>query len=150
MAAERAGLGQFARTRTSVQFSTMFRRCASPAAPRRNVVCGENVVTAELRDLTNHFFAATRALACHTGSLQERLADAYADHLLQVVASELPTELQAVFREVEEQMTAVVDDSSDDPIRAAAQQLSDDQARAMIEGIVALFGRLAARSSAAH
>jgi hypothetical protein len=105
-------------------------------------------VTAESRDLSRHFFAATRALACHTGSLQERLADAYADHLLQVVANELPTELQSVFREVEEQMTAVVDDAADDPFRAAAEQLSDEEARAMIERIVALFGRLAGRGAA--
>ena len=105
-------------------------------------------MTAESRDLSRHFFAATRALACHTGSLQERLADAYADHLLQVVANELPTELQSVFREVEEQMTAVVDDAADDPFRAAAEQLSDEEARAMIERIVALFGRLAGRGAA--
>jgi hypothetical protein len=81
-------------------------------------------VTAESRDLTRHFFDATRALACDTGSLQERLADAYADHLLQVVANELPTELQTVFREVEEQMTADVDDDGGDPFRAAAERLS--------------------------
>jgi hypothetical protein len=101
-----------------------------------------NAVTADSRELGRQFFAATRALAWHTGSLQERLADAYADHLLQVVANELPTELQPAFRDVEERMTAVVDDS-DDPFRAAAAQLSDDEARAMIERIVALFGRLA-------
>jgi hypothetical protein len=100
-------------------------------------------VTAESREVGRHFFAATRALACHTGSLQERLADAYADHLLPVVASELPTELQQAFREVEEQMTAAVDDA-DDPFRAAAEQLSDEEACAIIERIVALFGRLAA------
>jgi hypothetical protein len=105
-------------------------------------------VTAESRDLTRHFFDATRALACDTGSLQERLADAYADHLLQVVANELPTELQTVFREVEEQMTADVDDDGGDPFRAAAERLSDDEARAIIERIVALFGSLAGRNPA--
>ena len=98
---------------------------------------------AQSRDLSRHFFAATRALAWHTGSLQERLADAYADHLLQVVAGELPTELQPIFREVEAQMAAAVDDAGDDPFRAAAEQLSDDEARALIERIIALFGRLA-------
>jgi hypothetical protein len=106
------------------------------------------VVTPESRDLSRHFFAATRALACHTGSLQERLADAYADHLLQVVASQLPTELQSIFREVEEQLTATVDDSGDDPFRAATEQLSDQEACAVIERIVALFGRVAAGVSA--
>lgn len=103
---------------------------------------------AESRELSRHFFAATVALGCHTGSLQERLADAYADHLLQVVASDLPAELQPVFRQVEEQMTAVTDDLSDDPFRAAAAQLSDDEACAVIERIIALFGRLAGRGPA--
>lgn len=101
------------------------------------------------RNLSRQFFAAARALACHTGSLQERLADAYADHLLQVVASDLPTELQPIFREVEEELTAEVDDdASDDPFRAAAERLSDQQACATIERIIALFGRLAGPSGA--
>src|ERR1043166_10207876 len=103
-------------------------------------------MAAESRDLSRHFFDATRALACHTGSLQERLADAYADHLLQVVANELPSGLQAVFRAVEERMTAVADDDSDDPFRAAAELMSDAQARALIDRIVALFGRIAGGS----
>jgi hypothetical protein len=100
-------------------------------------------MTADERDLGRQFFAATVALACHTGSVQERLADAYADHLLQVVATELPTDLQNVFREIEAQMTTEVDDADDDPFRAAAERLSEEQACALIERIVALFGRLA-------
>ena len=99
-------------------------------------------MTADRRELSRHFFAAAVALATHTGSLQERLADAYADHLLPVVASDLPAELQPVFREVEERMTAVEDAAGDDPFRTAAEQLSEEQARALIEHIVALFGRL--------
>jgi hypothetical protein len=98
--------------------------------------------------LARIFFDATRELACHTGSLQERLADTYADHLLQVVAADIPAELQPVFRELEERMNAADEgegdeDAADDPFRAAAQRLSDDEARALIERIVALFGRLA-------
>ena len=100
------------------------------------------------RELGRHFFAAVVTLACHTGSLQERLADAYADHLLPVVASDLPAELQPVFRELEERMTATGGDASDDPFRAAAEELSDEDVRRMIERIVALFGRLAVRASA--
>ncbi len=95
--------------------------------------------------MTRHFFDATRALACHTGSLQERLADAYADHLLLVVANDLPSDLQAAFREVEGYMTNDgADGDDDDPFRAAAQRLSDEQATLLIERIVALFGRVAA------
>ena len=103
-------------------------------------------MTADSRGITRHFFDATRALACHTGSLQERLADAYADHLLLVVANDLPSDLQPAFREVEGRMTADSDDGDDgddDPFRAAAQRLSDEEATAVIERIVALFGRVA-------
>jgi hypothetical protein len=101
-----------------------------------------NDVTTDSDDLARDFFAATCPLACHTGSLQQRLADAYAEHLLQVMASELPTELQAAFREVEQWLTAPAVDG-DDPLRAAAEQLNDEDARAMIERIVVLFGPLA-------
>src|SRR5438874_1563052 len=73
--------------------------CHSRARIRTSCVRRGNVVTTDSRELGRHFFAAVVTLACHTGSLQERLADAYADHLLQVVASDLPAELQPVFRE---------------------------------------------------
>jgi hypothetical protein len=96
------------------------------------------------REVAGSFFAATRALACHTGSLQERLADAYADHLLAVAADDLPPELQPVFRDLEGPLNAADEDEDDDPFRAATQRLSDAEARALIERIVALFGRLAA------
>ena len=89
------------------------------------------------------FFAATRELAAHTGSLQERLADTYADHLLQVVADDLPPELRPVFRQLEARMNADEASEADDPFRAAAELLTDTEARALIDGIVALFGRLA-------
>jgi len=100
-------------------------------------------MTQESQELARAFFAATCVLACHTGSLQQRLADAYADHLLQVVASDLPAGLQAAFRDVEQRLTAADADDGDDPFRAAAEQLNDDQARTLIEGIVMLYGRLA-------
>ena len=103
-------------------------------------------MTDEPSDLRRQFFAATLALACHSGSLQERLADAYADHLLQVTAHELPSELQPVFRELEERLTTSADEA-DDPFRAAAEQLSDEEACAMIERILVLFGRLTARGA---
>jgi hypothetical protein len=99
------------------------------------------------RELAAIFFAATGALACHTGSLQERLADTYADHLLQVVAHDLPPDLQPMFRELEEQMNPVDTSDADDPFRAATQRLSDVEARELIGRIVALFGRLAALRS---
>lgn len=93
--------------------------------------------------VATRFFAAVLALARHTGSLQDRLADAYADHLLQVTADELPPELRPAFREVEERMNAAEPEGDEDPFQAAARRLSDDEARGLIERLVALYGRLA-------
>jgi hypothetical protein len=98
----------------------------------------------EVATVATRFFAATRALAWHTGSLQERLADAYADHLLAVTSDELPSDLQSAFRELEERMNREEPDGEDDPFEAAARNMSDDEARAAIERILMLYGRLAA------
>ncbi len=97
----------------------------------------------EFQELAVIFFAATRALASHPGSLQERLADTYADHLLQVVVHDLPPDLQPAFRELEEYMNTTDASDADDPFHAATRQLTDSEARAYIERIVALFGHLA-------
>jgi hypothetical protein len=94
--------------------------------------------------LARQFFAAARALAMHQGTLQERLADAYADHLLAVSVHDLPVDLQAPFRELEQRMNAETDSGGDDPIALAASQLTDAEARSLIERILLLYGRVAA------
>jgi hypothetical protein len=96
--------------------------------------------------LAAQFFAAARALACHTGSLQERLADAYADHLLAVISQDMPAELQPSFRELEERLNREQpddDDGDEDPFQVAARDLSDAEATALIERILIFYGRLA-------
>ena len=97
--------------------------------------------------LATQFFAAARALACHQGSLQARLADAYADHLLSVISQDLPVELQSSFRELEERLnhggSSDDDESDEDPFQVAASQLSDAEASALIERILIFYGRLA-------
>ena len=102
----------------------------------------------ERTQLAAQFFAAARALACSTGTLQERLADAYADHLLTVTVHDLPADLQSPFRELEEQLNgaslSASDTSDDDPFQLAAAALSDGEARQSIERILLLYGRLAA------
>jgi hypothetical protein len=95
--------------------------------------------------LATTFFAAARALACHSGSLQQRLADAYADHLLAVTSQDLPAELQSSFRELEEHLNqgGPGDDDDEDPFQTAAARLSDTEAAALIERILIFYGRLA-------
>jgi hypothetical protein len=106
-------------------------------------------MSSELAHLTTLFFAAARALAWHTGSLQERLADAYADHLLLITGDTLPSELQPAFRELEERLTqAPADAAVDDPFQAATRGMSDEEARALIERILMLYGRLAGAATA--
>ncbi len=102
----------------------------------------------ELTSVATRFLAAVLALAWHPGSLQERLADAYADHLLSVTVQDLPADLQPVFRDVEEAMNAGEPSGDEDPYQAAARRLSDEEARALIERIVALYGRLAGQVGA--
>jgi hypothetical protein len=98
-------------------------------------------------DPAAQFFAAARTLATHTGSLQERLADAYADHLLVVTSHDLPAELQPSFRELEERLNTADPQGEDDPFQAAARNLSDDEARTLIDCILVLYGRLAGATS---
>ena len=94
-------------------------------------------------DAAGQFFAAARTLATHTGSLRERLADAYADHLLQVTSNDLPAELQESFRELESRLNGEDSDDEDDPIETAAGNLSDDDVHKLIDVILVLYGRLA-------
>ena len=100
--------------------------------------------------LASQFFAATRELACHSGTLQERLADAYADHLLAITTRDLPPDLQPTLRELEERLNRAAPEGDEDPIQLAAAQLSDAEARSLIERILLLYGRLAAAASAAE
>lgn len=97
--------------------------------------------------LARQFYAAARALALHRGSLQERLGDAYADHLLELSARDLPDDLQAPFRELEQRMNSHTEDNDEDPIALAASQLNDSEAHALIERILLLYGRVVALSN---
>jgi hypothetical protein len=98
----------------------------------------------ETTQVATQFFSAARTLAWHTGSLQERLADAYADDLLTVTINDLPADLQPSFRDLEERLNRDVDpeDDDEDPFQAAASKLTDDEARLLISTILLLYGRL--------
>jgi hypothetical protein len=100
-------------------------------------------VADDLPHTAARFYAAARSLALHSGSLQERLADAYADHLLPVTRDELPPDLRDSFGELEERMTGSDSDGDEDPFAAAARDMSEADARELIERIVLLYGHLA-------
>jgi hypothetical protein len=101
-------------------------------------------MTVDSAQLARQFFAAARALAMHRGTLQDRLADAYADHLLAVSVHDLPTDLQDPFRELEDRLNREIDDEGDDPIAQSASRLSDAEAQSLIERILLLYARVAA------
>lgn len=100
--------------------------------------------------VAHRFFAAVMTLSCHSGTLQQRLADAYADHLLSTTADELPPDLRPVFKAIEVRMNAVEPEGDDDPFEAATRRLSDEEVTELIERILALYGRLAAMSAASQ
>ena len=104
-------------------------------------------MTVDSAQVARQFFAAARALSIHRGTLQERLADAYADHLLAVSVHDLPTDLRSPFREIEERLNGDINDEGDDPIAQSASHLSDAEAQSLIERIVLMYGRIAALAS---
>jgi hypothetical protein len=55
-------------------------------------------MTVDSAHVARQFFAAARALAIHRATLQDRLADAFVDHLLVVSVHDLPPDLQGPFR----------------------------------------------------
>jgi hypothetical protein len=100
-------------------------------------------MTVDSAHVARQFFAAARALAIHRGTLQDRLADAYADHLLAVSLHDLPADLQSPFRELEDRLNGEINDEGDDPIAQSASHLSDAEAQSLIERILLFYGRLA-------
>jgi hypothetical protein len=100
-------------------------------------------MTVDSAQVARQFFAAARALAIHRGTLQDRLADAYADHLLAVSLHDLPADLQVPFRELEDRLNGEINDEGDDPIAQSASHLSDAEAQSLIERILLFYGRLA-------
>lgn len=100
-----------------------------------------------VNQLAQQFFAAARELALHTGTLQERLVDAYADHLLAITLHDLPEQLQPIFAEVEERLNAGVGEDDDDPFHAAAAALSNTEAQQLIERILVLYAQLVAAAA---
>ena len=98
----------------------------------------------EKDQVTGHFFDAVFALASSEAPLRQRLADAYADHLLSVTSEELPPELRPLYRDLESRLAGAEPSGDEDPFQAAAGALSDEETRRLVECVVALYGRLAA------
>ncbi len=93
-------------------------------------------------------YITVRNLASGTGSIQERLADAYISggYILGLgTQNELPTDLQPSYAAINRTMTRVPAQGDEGDIVATTRQMSDDEAVEVAEQIVDLFNEVAHR-----
>ena len=85
------------------------------------------------------FQAATVSLA-RSGSIKDRLADAYRNHLSELAEDELPREIRDEFRSVTEALTREPPLSrGEDAIRATLRKMSNDEADRVASSVVHMF-----------
>lgn len=85
------------------------------------------------------FQAATVSLA-RSGSIKDRLADAYRNHLSELAEDELPKEIREEFRSFTEAMTREPPLSrGEDAIRATLRKMSNDDADRVALSVVHMF-----------
>jgi len=91
---------------------------------------------------------AALALA-RSGSIKDRLALAYRNHLAQVNAEELPDTLRAQFRACHEALTRERPLQGEDAVRATVRKMSNSEADEVAERVVRLYGAMARESARA-
>ena len=89
--------------------------------------------------------AAALALA-RSGSIKDRLAIAYRNHLAQVHAEELPEALRVQFLSCHEALTRERPLHGEDAVRATVRKMSSHEADEVAERVVRLYGALARES----
>ena len=76
------------------------------------------------------------------GSIKDRLADAYRNHLAQVDLEELPDTLRAQFHACHEALTRERPQPGEDAVRATVRKMSSTQADEVAASVVRLYGAL--------
>jgi hypothetical protein len=99
------------------------------------------------------FQGATLSLA-RSGSIKERLTDAYRNHLSAVAEDELPREIREQFHKVRCSLTRERPQRGEDAIRASVRKMSSHEAENIAETVVQMLSVMArtpqsARPSAA-
>src|SRR5688572_8230746 len=85
------------------------------------------------------FQSATLSLA-RSGSIKDRLADAYRNHLCDVAEDDLPKEIREQFRSLSDALTREPPLSrGEDAIRATLRKMSNDEADRMASSVVQMF-----------
>jgi len=78
-----------------------------------------------------------------SGSIKDRLADAFRKHLLQVDVEELPEALRAPLRACRETLTRERPLRGEDAVRATVRKMSSQEADEVAADVVRLYGALA-------
>jgi hypothetical protein len=87
------------------------------------------------------FQGATLSLA-RSGSIKDRLADAYRNHLADVQEDDLPRELRDEFREVSDTLTRERPLRGEDAVRATTRKLSNEEADRLACSVVRIFAAI--------
>ncbi len=88
------------------------------------------------------FQGATLSLA-RSGSIKERLSDAYRNHLSAVAEEELPREIREQFHYVRCSLTRERPQRGEDAIRASVRKLSSHEAENIAETVVQMLSVMA-------
>lgn len=83
------------------------------------------------------------------GTIKDRLADAFRNHLAQVNADDLPEALRAGFRTCHNALTRERPLRGEDAVRATVRKMSNEQADEVACGIVRMFSALAQQAQPA-
>jgi hypothetical protein len=83
-----------------------------------------------------------------SGSIKERLADAYRNHLALVNANELPAALRAEFHACHDALTRERPLRGEDAVRATVRKMSSQEADEVACCVVRLFAAMAREASA--
>ena len=94
------------------------------------------------------FQGATLSLA-RSGSIKDRLTDAYRNHLSEVAEEELPREIREQFHDVRCSLTREAPLRGEDAIRATVRKMSCHEAETIAEQVVEMLSVMA-RSSQQH
>jgi hypothetical protein len=78
-----------------------------------------------------------------SGSIKDRLADAFRNHLAQVNTEELPDPLRAQYRACQEALTRERPQPGEDAVRATVRKMSNSEADEVAAGVVRLYGAFA-------
>jgi hypothetical protein len=78
-----------------------------------------------------------------SGSIKDRLADAFRKHLVQVDVEELPEALRAPLRACRETLTRERPLRGEDAVRATVRKMSSQEADEVAADVVRLYGALA-------